>query len=114
MPAAFPADHDDYGCLAVRNTAHRIGVWRRSRCPAAARAGGGRWPGGFAVPYAVHHACRVPLHGAIAGLVRSHKDPQTNPGADHRWRLTGVMSLLLSLDATLYRTTSTGLARSPS
>ena len=63
LPAALPADHDDHGGGAVRNSADRARIRRRRRCAAAAGAGGGRRTGGVAVPDALHHAGDLSLSG---------------------------------------------------
>src|ERR1035437_2288427 len=72
LPAALPADHDDHRGSAVRDAAHRAGLWRRRRRPPAARPRRSRRPGGQPVPDALHYTGNLPLPGAPARVAARH------------------------------------------
>jgi len=75
LPAAVPPHHDDHGGGAFRHAAHRAGIWRRRRCPAAARPGGGGRPGSESVPDPVHHSGDLPLLRALPGVADRRQEP---------------------------------------
>jgi HAE1 family hydrophobic/amphiphilic exporter-1 len=66
----LPSDHDDHHGGADGQPADRDRLRRRRWRAHAARPRGGRRPAAFAGPHALHHAGRVPLLRASAGMAQ--------------------------------------------
>ena len=74
LPDPLPAHHDDHHGGAARRPAHRARLWRGRRSAQAARSGGGRRPGVFAVDDAVSDPGGLHLHGRDSREVERWKD----------------------------------------